>query len=69
MKCRMSIKILKSTVQSENVLIVFDDMTADMISNKKSNQIVTEIFIRGRKLSISNVFITSLTSQNEKILN
>ena len=27
-----------------NLLIVFDDMTADMISNKKLNQIVTELF-------------------------
>ena len=29
-----------------NVLIVFDDMIADMISNNKLNQIVTELFIR-----------------------
>ena len=40
------------------ILIVFDDMIADMISNKKLNPIVTELFIRGRKLSISIVFIT-----------
>ena len=34
--CRMSIKILKNTTQIENkVLLVFDDMIADMISNKK----------------------------------
>ena len=31
-------------------MIVFDDMVADMISNKKHNLIVTELFIRGRKL-------------------
>ena len=30
------------------VLIVFDDMIADMINNKKLNPIVTELFIRGR---------------------
>ena len=35
-------------------LIVFDDMIADMINNKKLNPIVTEPFIRG----ISIVFIT-----------
>ena len=35
------------------ILIVFDDMTADMLSNKNLNPIVTELFIRGRKLSIS----------------
>ena len=40
------------------VLIVFDDMIADMIHNKKLNPIVTEFFIRGRKLNISTVFIT-----------
>ena len=37
---------------------VFDDMIADMINNKKLNPIVTELFIRGRKLNISIVFIT-----------
>ena len=40
------------------MLIVFDDMIADMINNKKLNSIVTELFIRGRKLNISLVFIT-----------
>ena len=40
------------------VLIIFDDMIADMINNKKLNPIVTELFIRGRKLNISIVFIT-----------
>ena len=39
------------------VLIVFNDMIADMINNKKLNPIVTELFIRGRKLNISIVFI------------
>ena len=33
-------------------------MIADMIHNKKLNSIVTELFIRGRKLNISLVFIT-----------
>ena len=40
------------------ILIVFDDMIADMVSNEKLNPIVTELFIRGRKLNISLVFIT-----------
>ena len=35
-----------------------DDMIADMPSNKKLNLIATELFIRGRKLHISLVFIT-----------
>ena len=38
--------------------MVFDDMIADMINNNKLNPIVTELFIRGRKLNISIVFIT-----------
>ena len=39
-------------------MIVFDDMIADTLSNKKLNPIVTELFIRGRKSNISLVFIT-----------
>ena len=42
----------------ENKIIVFDDMIADMIHNKKLDLIVTELFIRGRKLNITHVFIT-----------
>ena len=44
--------------KQRKVLIVFDDMIVDMINNKKLNSIVTELFIRGRKLNISLVFIT-----------
>ena len=40
------------------ILIVFDDMIADVINNKKVNSIVADLFIRGRKLNISLVFIT-----------
>ena len=40
------------------MLIVFDDMIAEMINNKRLNPVVTELFIRGRKLNISIVFIT-----------
>ena len=39
-------------------LVVFDYMIADMIKNRKLASIVTELFIRGRKLNISLVFIT-----------
>ena len=45
-------------IKKRKVLIVFDDMIADMINNKKLNPIVTELFIRGIKLNISIVFIT-----------
>ena len=44
--------------EENKILIVFDDMVADMINNKKLNSIVTELFIRGTKLNISLVFIT-----------
>ena len=57
MICRMYTKKLKIIIQIKKVLIVFDDMIADMINNKKLNSIVTELFIRGRKLNISIVFI------------
>ena len=39
-------------------LIAFDNMIAGMLSNKKLSPIVTELFIRGRKLNFSLVFIT-----------
>ena len=39
-------------------LIVFDDMIADIMSNKKFQAIIKELFIRCRKLNISLVFIT-----------
>ena len=35
--------------KENKILIVFDDMIANMINNKKLNSIVTELFIRGRK--------------------
>ena len=44
--------------KERKILIVFDDMIADMVNNKKLISIVTELFIRGRKLNISLVFIT-----------
>ena len=44
--------------KKHKILIFFDDMIADMLSNKRLNLIVTELFIRSRKLNISIVFIT-----------
>ena len=44
--------------KKRKILIVFDDMITDMLCNKKLNPIVTELFIRGRKLSIFLVSIT-----------
>ena len=44
--------------KERKILIVFDDLIADIINNKKLDSVVTELFIRGRKLNISLVFIT-----------
>ena len=44
--------------KENKILIVFDDMIADMINNKKLNSILTELFIRCRKLNISLVIIS-----------
>ena len=44
--------------KERKILIVFDEMIADMINNKNLNSVLTELFIRSRKLIISLVFIT-----------
>ena len=66
----MFIKTLKECNPNENrkILIAFDDVIADMLSNKKHNPIVTELFIRGRKLNISLVFISQYYWLCQKIL-
>ena len=43
--------------KERKILIVFDDMIAETINNKKLNSIVTELFIGDRKLNISLVFL------------
>ena len=42
--------------KENKVLIVFVDMIADMVHNKKLSSVVTKLFIRGRKLNIFHVF-------------
>ena len=55
----MFTKNLMNKIMIKNkTLIVFDDMIADMIRNKKLKSIVTDLFFRGIKLNISLVFIT-----------
>ena len=44
--------------KKRKILIALDGMIANILSNKKLNPIVTELFIRGRKLISSFVFIT-----------
>ena len=50
------------------ILIVFDDMIADMLSNKNINPVVIELFISRRKLNIFLVFITQSNLLYQKIL-
>ena len=47
-----------NTDKERKILIVFDDMIADMINNKKLHLIVTDLFIRARKLNISRLYYT-----------
>ena len=51
-------RILRITTPTEKKLIVFDDVIADIMTNKKFQAIIKELFIRCRKLNISLVFIT-----------
>ena len=44
--------------KKRKIMITFDDMTTDMLTNKILNPIGTELFVRGRKLNISLVFVT-----------
>ena len=44
--------------KKQKILIVFDDLIADVLSKKKLNRIVTVFFIRGRKLNIYFIFST-----------
>ena len=44
--------------RKRKILIVFDDLIADIMTNKKSQSIIKELFIRYRKLNISLVFVT-----------
>ena len=47
-----------SPSRKRKILIVFDDTIADIVTNKKFQAIIKELFIRCRKLNISLVFIT-----------
>ena len=50
------------------IIIIFDSMILDMLSNRKLNRIVSKLFIRDRELNISLVFLTYLTFLCQKIL-
>ena len=48
------------------ILIVFDDKIADVMTNKKFQAVIKELFIRCRKLNISLLFITVLSSCSKR---
>ena len=54
--------------KKRRILIDFDDMIADMLRKKKKNSRVTELFVRGRKLNISLVFISQSYFKVPKML-
>ena len=45
-------------MRDKKVLIVFDDMIADIEYSKNFKRIIKELFYRSRKISVSIVFIT-----------
>ena len=54
----LDILIIIIKIEIKKVLIVFDDMIADIMTNEKFKAIIKELFIRCRKLNISFVFMT-----------
>ena len=54
--------------KKRKILIVFDDMIADMINKKNLNSIVTELCIRSRKLNISLFLLQNHILRLEKML-
>ena len=50
------------------LLIVFDDMIADIKSNKKLSRINTELFSRGMKPNISLVFVSQSYCKKPKTI-
>ena len=55
--------------QKHKILIVFDDMVADIISNKKLNSLVSELFIRRRELKFLQFLSLSHILRYQKMLN
>ena len=54
--------------RKRKVLIVFDDMIADIMTNKRFQSIIKDLFIRCRKSNISFVFITQSYFSVPKVL-
>ena len=54
--------------KTRKILNVFDDMISDMLSNKNLNPIVTELFIRGRKIVSLLLLLHNLIPLFQKML-
>ena len=54
--------------KERKILIIFDDMIAEMLNNKKLNPIVTELFSSGRKLTFLLFLLDNLILLCQKIL-
>ena len=54
--------------KKRKILIVFDDIIADMFNNKRCNPVVTELFIKDIELNISLVLSRNFISLFQKIL-
>ena len=54
--------------RKRKILIIFDDMIADIMTNKKCQALIKQLFIRCRKLNISLVFITQSFFLFQKML-
>ena len=68
------IKILKNRIQikKHKILIIFDDLTADMLSHKKLNLIVTELYWAAQKnirLSSAHYFIMKIPKKTRTLTN
>ena len=46
--------------KKRKIWIIFDDTIADMINNKKLNPVMTELFLRGRRLNIYIIFYNTI---------
>ena len=63
----MKIWMTRIQQKKRRVLTVFDGVIADMESNKKLSPVITELFLRGRKLNTSLVLYQNLTSKCLKV--
>ena len=57
-----------SSNKRRKILVAFNDIIADILSNKQIDQVIIELFIRGRKLNISLVLLHNIILLYQTIL-